>query len=119
VIPPLEQIVEAFPFVARRWRVEPLMSVAAVRAALDHASSLGVEGRDEPAALFFAFATYRRAFPRAWRRMAALLAMNQARSLGLAIDASAADLDGVASRIMLAGESFEAVRAWFAARLRG
>jgi len=46
----------------------------AVHAALEVARRLAREALDEPAALLFAFASYRRAFPGAWRFMAYAIA---------------------------------------------
>ena len=113
-----ESVIEGFAFVARRLGIEPTMSVRAIHAALDDARRHAATTHDEPAAVFFAFARFRRAFPRAWRQMAALLSMSQARELGLRIHASAADYDELASAIMLDDAPFDDVRAWFESRLK-
>lgn len=89
-----------------------------VAAALDAARALASDEHDEPAALLFAFATYRRAFPGGWRFMAATLAISQAHEAGFFIQTTPADMDGLLSAVMYGTADHEDVRAWVAARLR-
>lgn len=84
-----------------------------MHAALAMATDLaaGVE-EDAPAALLFAFASYRRAFPGAWRFMATSLALAQARRLGRTVVAPSGALEELLTRIMYREASFDDVRAW-------
>jgi hypothetical protein len=73
---------------------------------------------DEPAALLFAFASFRRAFPGGWRFMAQSIAFSQAHELGFMLDAKPDDVDELLSAIMYGTADFEDVRAWVAEHLR-
>jgi hypothetical protein len=92
-------------------------SAVAVRAAVDDARSRAASADDEPAAVFYAFTRYRRAMPGAWRPLSALLTLNQARALGRVLDATADDLDSLASEILHESVGWPEVRDWFASRL--
>ena len=81
MMPPAATLLDAYERARSSWGA-PLASVRAVRAALDAARELAAEALEEPAALLFAFASYRRAFPGGWRFMAQSIAAQQARSLG-------------------------------------
>jgi len=93
------EIIEGYPFVAKRWRRVPMCDPAAVHACCELARELA-EGAvaDEPAAVFFAFASRRRAFPFAWKLMATLLSRRQAEVNGLVLDLSKAAFDASTSR---------------------
>src|SRR5580693_738160 len=78
----------------------PPASARAVHAALDAARDLADEEREEPAALLFAFASYRRAFPGAWSFMAQAIAAQHAHSIGCAIVSTQADIDALLSAVM-------------------
>jgi hypothetical protein len=73
--------------------------------------------QDEPAAILYAFASHRRAFPEAWRLMAGVLAIGQARAIGCQLNVTREDLDKLLSAVMHHEASHENVRAWVAARL--
>ena len=92
-VPSAEEILAGYDFFRRRTGALP-PSEAAVRAALAMATDLaaGVE-EDALAALLFAFASYRRAFPGAWRFMATSLALAQARRLGRTVAAPRGELE--------------------------
>ncbi len=93
-------------------------SEVAVRSAVRMARDLARGENDEPAALLFAFASFRRAFPGGWRFMAQSIAFSQAHELGLVFDAKPGDVDELLSAIMYGTADFEDVRAWVAERLR-
>ncbi len=73
---------------------------------------------DEPAAVFYALASKRRAFPFAWKLMARLTAGIQATTNGLALDALLEDLDALCVEVLYQRATWPDVRAWFAARQR-
>jgi len=94
VIPDAEAIVAGYPWIARRFRRVNHCNAEAVRAAVENARRLAaVDPAFEPAAVFYAFADMRRAFPFAWRLMAGYLAKNQARLARKRIRATTAELD--------------------------
>lgn len=118
MIPSADEVLDGFPFVARRIGVSDRASPAAVSAAVAYARTLAATEHDEAAAMFYAFACHPRAFPGAWRVMTRVLAGAQAHKLGLRIDASVSELDDLCVRLVLASRpSFDDVRRWFAARL--
>lgn len=91
-----DALVAWYPFVARRWPRVALCDPMAVRAACSQAAALaGDDPRREPAAIFFAFASVRRAFPFAWKVMAHYVAHLQAQANGLVIDAPREELDAL------------------------
>jgi hypothetical protein len=90
----------------------------AVRAACARATALaGSDPRQEPAAIFFAFASVRRAFPFAWKVMAHDVAHLQAQANGFYVDAPREELDALCVDILYQRADWEAVRAWFDAHL--
>lgn len=111
-----EEALVGWPFVARRYGIELPASESAVRAALAFAAGLVSDPRDEPAAVFFAFASFRRAFPGAWRPMAMLLMHSQARASGVRVTASTPELAALCLDVMHRRVDFPAVRAWFLER---
>lgn len=119
MIPNAAEVLSGYAFLARRHRLSVPASERAVTAALDTARTLAADREeDEPAALLFAFASYRRAFPEAWRLMAGILAVGQARSSGYQLSATPADFDQLLSAVMHHEAGFVDVRAWVALRLR-
>jgi hypothetical protein len=89
-----------------------------VRAALDAARVLAAgDPGSEPAAVLYAFASYRRAFPGAWKQMAVILAHGQATANGLRLNASGPELDALCADVMHQRVGFDRVRPWFALRL--
>jgi hypothetical protein len=65
MIPTTTEVFAAFPFLAKLHGLQELPDAGGVAAALEEARTLGADGRDEAAAVFFAFA--RRAHVlRAW-----------------------------------------------------
>ncbi len=117
MIPEPETLLDAYAFY-RQQRGGAPASETAVRAALRMARDLAGAESDEPAALLFAFASYRRAFPGGWRFMAQSIAYSQTHELGLVLDAKPVDVDALLSSIMYGTADFEHVRAWVAGRLR-
>jgi hypothetical protein len=115
VILSVEEALRGWPFVARRLGLTGTANEAAARAALDAARMLAAgDASAEPAAVFFALASYRRAFPGAWREMALMLAIAQARIHGRAVDASGAELHALARDVMHKRVAFDEVRRRFA-----
>jgi len=113
VIPAAEALLDAYAALG----CKPPASIPAVRAALHAAREMAPEESDEPAALLFAFASYRRAFPGAWRFMAFAIAAQQARSLGYEIQATRIEYDALLSAIMYRTAAFDDVRAWVVAHV--
>lgn len=116
MIPTAFTILQSYELYRRR-HATGLASARAVGAALDAARALSQDEQDEPAALLFAFASYRRAFPGAWRFMAHAIAAQQARALGFELKARREDIDALFSSIMYRSTGFEEVRAWVAAHM--
>lgn len=111
------ELVAGYPFVARRHGRVSLCDVAAVGACCDTARALaGGALADEPAAMFYAFAAKRRAFPFAWKLMAELIARSQATANGLAVEATGDELAALAADVLYQRAAGPDVRAWFAAR---
>lgn len=117
MIPPIEEVLVAYVHHQRRKGLRPA-SERGVAAALETARTLASEERDETAAMLFAFAAYRRAFPGGWRFMAAALAVSQAHDAGYFIETTHADMDALLSAVMYGTAGYGDVRAWVAARLR-
>lgn len=114
----VREALDSYPFIARRYGAATRPDESAVRAALDAARVLAAgDVTAETAAVFYAFATYRRAFAGAWRVMAAMLARGQARANGGTLTATALELDTLCSDVMFRRAGFERVRDWFAAHL--
>jgi hypothetical protein len=117
VIPTAESLLAVYALYRKQRGGAPASEVA-VRAAVRAAHSLVREENDEPAALLFAFATHRRAFPGGWRFMAQAIAYSQARDLGLSLHATPDDVDDLLSEVMYGTATFEDVRDWVALRLQ-
>lgn len=114
MLPSVKDVLAGYPFFAQRFGIDIPADESAVRAALDTARTLAAgHNALEPAALFFAFATYRRAFPGAGRRMAQLLARAHAHRQGVRIDADSLAFDALYSDVMHKRVGFDAVRIWF------
>jgi hypothetical protein len=92
-------------------------SEKAIHAAFQHARSLARSVIDEPAALFYAFATRRRAVPPYNRRFAAFVAREQLRDIAATLDANDDDLITLGDRALHGEVDYEDVRAWFAERM--
>jgi hypothetical protein len=114
MIPPADALLHAYESLGRRVPASP----RAVHAALEAARVLASNESEEPAALLFAFASYRRAFPGAWRFMALSIAVQQARSLGFELDASPAEYDTLLSAVLYRTFGYEDVRTWVSTHLR-
>jgi len=113
-----EALAAWYPFIARRWHRVALCDPMAVRAACANAEQLASGNlRDEPAAIFFAFASVRRAFPFAWKVMAHYVAHLQAQANGLRIDTDRDQLDALCTDVLYRRADWERGRAWFAERL--
>jgi hypothetical protein len=119
MIPSVENVVAAHAFLARRYRVTGQVRGAAVEGALREAAerSAGRE-RDEPAAIFFAFARRPKICRGIWHQLPALLAVNQARAVGLRLDVSLETVARLRLDTVVDGATFEAVRDWFEKHLQ-
>ncbi len=117
MIPSTDAFLVAYRFIARRYQRMPIANRAAVERARQLALSLSTTPPSEPAALFFAFASTRAAFPAAWRLMSALLAARQAQMLGYNLQASQQDLEDLCTEVLYQRTDFPRVATWFAARL--
>lgn len=113
-----DALVAWYPFIARRWQRVALCDPIAVRDACVHAETLAAhDARHEPAAIFYAFASKRRAFPFAWKVMAHYVAHLQARSNGLRIEAPRSELDALCLDVLYRRADWTSVRSWFDSRL--
>jgi hypothetical protein len=113
-----EQLIQGYPFFARRHRRVPMCDPAAVHACCQQATELAQGApEDEPAAVFFAFADRRRAFPFAWKLMAGYVAMAQARLNHHKLRATQDELDQLCRAVLYRQVSWPEVRAWFQQRL--
>lgn len=117
MIPSTDAFLVAYRFIARRYHRMPIANQVAVDRARQLAVSLSTTPASEPAALFFAFASTRAAFPAAWRLMSALLAARQAQMLGYHLQANQQDLEDLCAEVLYQRTDFPQVAAWFAARL--
>ena len=116
MLPSAEQILKAHAFVARRHRLTSQADEPGVRAALAEAVQLAAgDPASEPAAVFYAFTRYRRAFGDGWRTMTVLLTQNQARPYR--IDATGDEFHTLMLAVSHHQFAFDDVRAWLAARL--
>jgi hypothetical protein len=92
------------------------VSEKAIRAAVFDARRLaGPWQANEPAAIFFAFACRPRAFPR-HPKMVSFLALEQAQSLHITINASEGELQALRGRVMRREVDYDVVLQWFAER---
>ncbi len=115
MIPTADELIAGYPFVARRHRRVAHFDRAAVQSVVELASRLASDREaDEPAALFFALASVRRAFPFAWRLMARVTARTHATNAGLVLGARDEDLDGLCNDVLFRRAGYAEVRAWFA-----
>lgn len=110
------QIVAGYPFVARRLRRVAMCDPVAVQQACERAKALATSEEEEPAAVFLAFAERRRAFPFAWKAMAAIVMRAQALTNGLRLEVAEDDLDRLCVEVLYRRVGWAEVRAWFAAR---
>lgn len=118
MLPALDDLLEGFARYARRRQREPLCDPRAVGAALREAERLA-EGNEpyEPVALFYALARRPRAFGRLQGDMLVLLAVEQARAVGLELSFVPIELDIHVIRILRREMTFPELQGWFAARL--
>ncbi len=118
MLPSLDGLVEGFAYIARRERRKLQLDKAAIAEALSEAKRLaGGHERDEPAALFFACARRGRAFGGLSRALP-LFVRNQARAVGLELQANDTTLSVVQTRVACGAIEWEELRAWFAGELR-
>ncbi len=117
MIPSVDDVAAAAPFIARRFGIDALFPIVGVRAALEEASTLGAGGRDEAAAVFFAFARRGRALGGWWRVLSDLLTLQVARAAsGAPLRATADELAGLRLDVATRRANFDDVRRWFAER---
>ena len=117
MLPSADELLAAWPFIARRYGLAQLPSRPAVDAALRLAQEHATGPEDAPAALFFALASYPRAFPGAWALASRLFASGLAASLGFRLDATEDELSTLRLEIAQRRADCEAVKAWFRVRL--
>jgi hypothetical protein len=115
VIPAPEDVVAAYDFMARRYGVRRRAGVDLIREAMDEARSLAARAIEEPAALFFALVRRPAALPGLHAALVEQLMVNHAAVLGLALDPKG--LRALHVPVTQEHMDFDAVRAWFAARL--
>ncbi len=112
------EVVLGYPFVAQRFGRVALCDPQAVEDCCNRAAELaGGSERDEPAALFYAFAGRRRAFPFAWKLMADILARRQAEVNGLRLLASRDEIGALCLEVLHRRVDYSRVRGWFRERL--
>lgn len=112
------EIVLGYPFVAQRYHRVALCDPQAVEDCCARAEELAAGSpTDEPAAIFFAFADRRRAFPFAWKLMAGILTKRQAVVNGLTLSATHEELGALCTDVLYHRVDFVALRAWFRTRL--
>jgi hypothetical protein len=93
--------------------------VEEVHAAVLHARELaGGEASDEPAAMFFAFASRPATFPKGWRTMAHLLAMARVNELGCKIYVDSGGFDSLCRKIEAEAMTYGELRQWFAGNMK-
>jgi len=111
------QIVAGYPFVARRLRRVARCNPVAVQQACERARALAADVAQEPAAIFFAFAERRRAFPFAWKAMAAFLTRAQASASGRSLDVAEEDFDPLCVEVLYRRVQWADALAWFGPRV--
>lgn len=114
MIPTALEVTQGYEFAATRrgWSQEALDG-GAIWAAVMHATDLATEQRDEPAAVFFAFARRPEAFPEGWRTMTAQLTRAQAARNGYSFAPDPERLDAFCTLIVAGEIDFPFVRDWF------
>jgi hypothetical protein len=113
-----DQLVTGYPFIAARHRRVPICDAGAVHGCCARAQTLACgDPREEPAAMFFAFADRRRAFPFAWKLMADFITRAQARVNGLTLEATGEELERLCVDVLYRRVTWEDVQRWFARRL--
>lgn len=118
MLPAPDDLVEGFSRYAKRRQVDGACDARAVGAALREAEKLAAgHEHDEPAALFYALARRPRVFGALHGDMLVLLAVEQARAVGLDLSFTAVELDIHIIRMLRGEMTFVEVRGWFAARL--
>ncbi len=118
MLPNPEAQLAGYALYARQNGFAPDRDEARLADALREAAVLaGGREADEPAAIFFALARRSRAFGKAHGRMTLHLAVEQARSLGLALTADLAVIELVRARVVRGAIAFEELRDWFTANL--
>jgi len=111
------EIVAGYPFVARRLRRVAMCDPVAVQQACERARALAADVAQEPTAIFFAFAERRRAFPFAWKAMAAILTRAQAAASGLSLDVADEDFDRLCVEVLYRRMQWADPLAWFGPRV--
>lgn len=130
MIPGRDELVDAYDFYARRYNLEaqarrsphpiPLPLVAnrgAIDAALAMAGELVSSGTSEVAACIYVFTRFPRCFPMTLYGFAGVIAMNVARSEGLRLAASAADIKAIMQRVLYDRATVAEVEDWVIERI--
>lgn len=116
--PDTETLLAGYELYAKQNDFSPDRDEARLAEALREATELaGANEQDEPAALLFALTRRPRTFGKAHGRMTLHLAVEQARSLGLALRVDMAVIELMRARILRGAIDYEELRAWFAAHL--
>jgi hypothetical protein len=112
------QLVLGYPFIAARHRRVAVCDAVAVHGCCLQAAELaGGDPKLEPAAMFFAFASRRRAFPFAWKLMADFILRAQARVNGFTLLATRAEIEALCIDVLYKKADWESVRGWTLPRL--
>jgi hypothetical protein len=118
MLPTLEALLAGYALYARQNRFAPERDEARLADALREAAVLASGNPDdEPAALFFALGRRRRVFGNAHGRMTLHLAVEQARSRGLALTTDVSVLELIRARVLRDEIDFEELCEWFATHL--
>ena len=117
MIPPLAEVVAAHAWMVRRIGVDERIDARALGAALAEAATLAADAAAAaPAALFYVLTRRPRLLRSTWRPLPRLLAINQARVLGLRLLVEDAEWRELRLDIAEQLADWGAVRAWFLSR---
>lgn len=118
ILPPTA-LIEWYPAVASHYNRVPLCDAAEVHRCCIRATALAAgDATLEPAAMFFAFADRRRAFPFAWKLMAATVAELQALANGFKLDISAQEYDAWCVDVLYKRAGWAEIQSLITARLQ-
>ena len=116
MIPTVDVVIEGFGLLARRYRWPGDLNARVIADAIGEARALATDERDEPAAVFFAFARRPKALRQAWPLLPRFLAASVAAGLTMTIRATPEDFTTLRLAIAERRATYEDVRRWFAER---